>query len=166
VPIAAQPEAERESKPEDNSQNKLRRKHPGRQTLPSHLARVEQIAACTAVQCTCGQCGVPTRVIGYEETEVLDVKPAEYFVTVVKRENRACSKCEEHGVRTAAAPDDVRLQTLFVPQLLPSEHEPAHIQIAEQRTDYSPYTKGNFEFERVVRGWRSSDPVLDLRLKR
>jgi hypothetical protein len=31
---------------------------------------------------------------------------------------------------------------------------------------HSPYTKGNFEFERVVRGWRSSVPVLDLRLKR
>ena len=32
--------------------------------------------------------------------------------------------------------------------------------------DHSPYTKGNFEFERVVRGWRTSYPVLDLRLKR
>jgi hypothetical protein len=41
------------------------------------------------------------------------------------------------------------------------EHE-----IAEQGRKHSPYTKGNFEFERVVRGWRSSVPVLDLRLKR
>ena len=32
--------------------------------------------------------------------------------------------------------------------------------------DHSPYTKGNFEFERVVKGWRTSSPVLDLRLKR
>ena len=32
--------------------------------------------------------------------------------------------------------------------------------------DHSPYAKGNFEFEGVVRGWRSSVPVLDLRLKR
>jgi hypothetical protein len=32
--------------------------------------------------------------------------------------------------------------------------------------DHSPYTKGNFEFERVVWGWRSSVPVLDVRLKR
>jgi hypothetical protein len=31
---------------------------------------------------------------------------------------------------------------------------------------HSPYTKGNFEFERVLRGWRTSYPVLDLRLKR
>jgi RNA-directed DNA polymerase len=33
-------------------------------------------------------------------------------------------------------------------------------------TEHAPYTKGNFEFERVVRGWRASRPVLDLRLKR
>jgi hypothetical protein len=31
---------------------------------------------------------------------------------------------------------------------------------------HSPYTKGNFEFDRVVTGWRGSHPVLDLRLKR
>jgi len=30
---------------------------------------------------------------------------------------------------------------------------------------YSPYTKGNFQFERVVTGWRNI-PILDLRLKR
>jgi hypothetical protein len=53
-----------------------------------------------------------------------------------------------------------------VPQLLPSEHEPAHVKITEQRADHTPYTKGNFEFERVVRGWRTSYAVLDLRLKR
>ena len=32
--------------------------------------------------------------------------------------------------------------------------------------DHSPYTKGNFEFERTVTGWRASHPALDLRLKR
>src|SRR6202521_6248271 len=40
------------------------------------------------------------------------------------------------------------------------------IEVTEQRRNHSPYTKGNFEFERVVRGWRASRPVLDLRLKR
>ena len=62
--------------------------------------------------------------------------------------------------------DDVRSETLFVPQLLPSKHEPTHVKITEQRADHAPYTKGNFEFERVVRGWRTSYAVLDLRLKR
>ncbi|WP_035353581.1 IS66 family transposase [Edaphobacter aggregans] len=52
-------------------------------------------------QCKCGGCGAETKVIGYEVSEVLDVKPAEYFVQVTKREKRACKKCEEQGVATA-----------------------------------------------------------------
>lgn len=102
-PITArQPEGEDD--PEQKPESKPRRKHPGRQTLPAHLPRVEQIIACTAEQCVCGQCGKQTAVIGYEETEVLDVRPAEYFVAVIKREKRACRQCEEQGVQTAAAP--------------------------------------------------------------
>jgi hypothetical protein len=31
--------------------------------------------------------------------------------------------------------------------------------------NHSPYAKGNFQFERVVTGWRGRS-VLDLRLKR
>jgi transposase len=46
-------------------------------------------------------------VIGYETSEVLDVKPAEYFVEVTKREKRACKKCEELGV--VAAPLAARI---------------------------------------------------------
>ena len=72
----------------NSSSSKPRRKHPGRQELPRHLARVEQIVACTGEQCNCGKCGKQTTVIGYEETEVLDVRPAEYFVRVIKREKR------------------------------------------------------------------------------
>ena len=37
---------------------------------------------------------------------------------------------------------------------------------ATRRYCYSPHTKGNFEFERVLKGWRSSVSVVDLRLKR
>jgi transposase len=43
-------------------------------------------------------------VIGYEVSEVLGVKPAEYFVQVTKREKRACKQCEELGVVTALLP--------------------------------------------------------------
>ena len=46
-------------------------------------------------------------MIGYEISEVLDVKPAEYFVELTKREKRACKKCEEQGV--AAAPLAARI---------------------------------------------------------
>ena len=80
-----------------------RRKHPGRQTLPPDLPRVERVIACTAEPCVCGHCGQPMVVIGYEESEQLDVEPAKYFVLVTKREKRACKVCAE-GVRTAPLP--------------------------------------------------------------
>lgn len=107
-----------EDKPQDHPKTKPRRKHPGRQTLPAHLKRVEKILACTAEQCRCGQCGEATAVIGYEETEVLDVHPAEYFVTVLKREKRACKSCPEQGVETAAAPERIIAKSLFSDQVV------------------------------------------------
>ncbi|MBV8401903.1 MAG: IS66 family transposase [Acetobacteraceae bacterium] len=80
------------------------RPHPGRQQLPAHLPRVERLIACTPEQCICGQCGKPTRFIGYEQSEQLDVEPAKYFVLVTKREKRACETCEEQGVACAPLP--------------------------------------------------------------
>jgi transposase len=80
-----------------------KRRHPGRQTLPAGLPRVERIIACTPEQCTCTNCGRETSVIGYEESEQLDVEPARYFVSVVRREKRACRKCAQ-GVSAAPVP--------------------------------------------------------------
>ena len=71
------------------------KKHPGRQELPAHLPRIEKIIACTPKQCVCGNCGKENSVIGYEMCEQLNVKPAEYFVVVTKREKRACKDCED-----------------------------------------------------------------------
>jgi hypothetical protein len=80
-----------------------RHQHPGRQTLPPDMPRIERMIPCTAEQCVCGLCGRPTAVIGYEESEQLDVEPAKYFVLVTKREKRACKACAE-GVVTAPLP--------------------------------------------------------------
>ena len=103
-------------KPTEKQQH-ARRNHPGRNELPAHLERVEQIIACTAEQCTCGKCGKETRVIGYETTEVLSKKPTEYFVSVIKREKRACS-CEEHGVATAAVPERIAPKSIFSDEVI------------------------------------------------
>jgi len=108
-PIAAPPEDNRQ----DKQQNAPRRKHPGRNQLPNHLERVDEIVACTPEQCTCGRCGKETTVIGYEETEVLDVKPAEYFVRAIKREKRACKQCAEQGVQMAAAPERIAPKSIL-----------------------------------------------------
>jgi transposase len=83
-----------------------KRRHPGRQTLPAGLPRVERIIECTPEQCTCTNCGMETSVIGYEESEQLDVEPARYFVSVVRREKRACRKCAQ-GVAAAPVPERI-----------------------------------------------------------
>ena len=83
---------------------KTKRHHPGRQSLPANLARVERILACTPEQGVCQGCGKGTVVIGYEESSQLDVEPAKYFVLVSKREKRACKSCEERGVVSAPLP--------------------------------------------------------------
>jgi transposase len=83
---------------------RTRRTHPGRQSLPPDLPRVERVIPCTPEQCVCGGCGAETTLIGYEESEQLDVEPAKYFVVVTKREKRACKRCEERGVSAAPLP--------------------------------------------------------------
>ena len=86
---------------------KKRKKHPGRQTLPADLPRVVNVVACAPEQCTCGNCGKETEVIGYEESERLDVEPPKFFVIVTKREKRACANCKLGGVVTAPAPVEI-----------------------------------------------------------
>src|SRR6266571_4580881 len=59
------PEAGQEKAAEQTPQRK-RKPHPGRNQLPAHLERVEEIVSCAAEHCKCGKCGAETRVIGYE----------------------------------------------------------------------------------------------------
>jgi len=92
---------------EEQANRQPRRKHPGRQSLPAHLPRVEKIVTCTPEQCVCGGCGAETVVIGHEESEQLDVEPARYFVLVTRREKRACRRCEERGVKAAPLPERI-----------------------------------------------------------
>jgi len=84
-------------------QSRRKRQHPGRQTLPENLTRVENVIPCSPEQTGCAHCGNPTEVIGYEQSEQLDVEPAKYFVLVTKREKRGCPCCQR-GVVTAPAP--------------------------------------------------------------
>ena len=88
-------------------QRKATRSHPGRQSLPADLPRVEKVLACPSEQCVCGQCGQTTTVIGYEESEQLEVEPARYFVLVTKREKRTCTCCR--GAKIVAAPLPARI---------------------------------------------------------
>lgn len=114
-----QAESEREAlPPPEDEKKRQRRKHPGRQTLPADLPRVEKIIACTAEQCVCGKCGAETKVIGYDESQVLNVKPAEYYVEVIQREKRACKSCEEQGVAMAPLPARIIDKSLVSDQVI------------------------------------------------
>ena len=76
-----------------------RQRHPGRERLPENLPRVERVIRCD--EQTCKACGRETSIIGYDESEQLDVEPARYFVQVIKREKRACRRCEQGTVTMA-----------------------------------------------------------------
>jgi transposase len=97
-------ESEREPLPASAPiQPRRTRQHPGRQALPANLARVERVIPCSPEQSRCAHCGEPTAVIGYEQSEQLDVEPAQYRVLVIKREKRGC-RCCQRGVVTAPTP--------------------------------------------------------------
>jgi len=91
-------EAEAAREPVTQAPPRQRKAHPGRQRLPENLPRVEKVIACP--EQTCESCGKQTAVIGYDESEQLDVEPARYFVHVIKREKRACG-CGQGPVTTA-----------------------------------------------------------------
>jgi transposase len=67
---------------------------------------VERVIACTPEQCVCKGCGKDKAVIGYEQSEQLDVEPARYFVLVTRREKRVCRNCAE-GVSAAPVPERI-----------------------------------------------------------
>jgi transposase len=100
-PSATRDEVEAETQREPITQTvaRQRKPHPGRKPLPDNLPRVEEVIPCAT--CTCASCGEQTAVIGYDESEVLDVEPAHYFVRVTKREKRACRRCENATVIAA-----------------------------------------------------------------
>jgi transposase len=102
--VAAEIEAEAQRPQKEKQEFEKVRRHPGRAQLPPHLQGRENVVLCPPEQCVCAQCGAEKQVIGYDSSEELDVEPVKYFVRVTKREKRACKRCEEMGVSTAAAP--------------------------------------------------------------
>jgi transposase len=95
-------EAEAQRPPLTAAPPRERRPHPGRQRLPENLPRVEEVVRCA--EQTCRQCGAETAVIGYDESEQVDVEPARYFVRVTKREKRACRCCQAGAVTMPPLP--------------------------------------------------------------
>src|SRR5258708_39231196 len=59
-PLSSPPEA-----PDEQADRKPGRKHPGRQSLPAHLPRVETIVACQAERCVWGGRGAQQARLGH-----------------------------------------------------------------------------------------------------
>ncbi len=96
---AEEVEAEAKRDPILKKPRRERKRHPGRERLPEHLRRVETVVVCSEQNCRA--CGRETSIIGYDESEQLDVEPARYFVRVTKREKRACHCCQQGTVTMA-----------------------------------------------------------------
>ena len=94
--------AEARREPITKMPRRERKPHPGRERLPEDLPRVETVITCN--EQTCRNCGRETAIIGYDESEQLEMEPARYFVRVTKREKRACRCCEQGTVTAAPLP--------------------------------------------------------------
>lgn len=124
-------EAEARREPLTCTAPRERKPHPGRNRLPENLPRVTQIITCDATACTA--CGEQTTVIGYDESEQLDVEPAHYFVRVTKREKRSCRRCStmtaaplaERIVEKGLASDAVVIDTVVAKYC---DHQPLYRQ--------------------------------------
>jgi transposase len=79
----------------------------GRKPLPSTLRRVEIEHSVPASDRVCSACGKDKTCIGHATSEVLQFKPAEFFVEIHKREKLACEAHPESGVAIADAPEKV-----------------------------------------------------------
>jgi len=131
-------EAER---PEAQKQDPLpqakrpRPNHPGRERLPEHLERREELIACGPEDCHCSQCGAERPVIGYETREELVCEPAQFWVRVVKREKRGSHCREEEGVVTAAVPAQIvpksKLSNEFIIEVLAQKYQ-QHVPVYRQ----------------------------------
>ena len=75
-PSTTRDEVEAEARREQltRSPSREHKPHPGRKPLPEDLPRVTSVIACP--KRTCASCGEETTVIGYDESEQLDVEPA------------------------------------------------------------------------------------------
>ena len=130
----------------ENAQPKARQarpNHPGREPLPEHLERREEIIACHPQDCVCATCGAQRPVIGYETREELACEPAKFWVRVIQREKRGSHCLEEQGVATAPVPAQIVPKSKLSDELIIEalaqkyqQHQPVYRQCALLSENY------------------------------
>ena len=103
----------------------------------------------------------PRLFLGQLQTELCEPVPnfrleAVHVIPVLERRHKVIREPHQICFATAAW-----LDFLFKPEV----QQEVKVDIAQDWRNHAPYTKGNFQFERVVTGWRGRS-VLDLRLKK
>jgi transposase len=94
----AQLEAQGEQRDHTRKRDGIAKRRASRGALPAHLPRVEVTLTPEDTNCPC--CRVAMREIGHDESQRLDVIPAQYRVIVTRRPKFVCQACE--GVVTQA----------------------------------------------------------------
>ena len=103
------------------------RAHPGRSPLPAHLPRKEVIIPCEEAP--------DGPLVGYEVREELVIKPAEFYVQVLKREKRLAVIADRRTIITAPMPvriiEKCRFEDSVIIELVVRkycDHQPAYRQ--------------------------------------
>ena len=125
-------------------------KQPVRAPLPSHLPREERIVHVSSKECVCPQCGGQKKLIGYQTSERLAVKPIELYVEVTKREKRACADCEEMGVSTAPVPASIIEKGILADSLV--------VETIIKKTATTLLSTGKRPGLGAMREWKSARP--------
>lgn len=81
-------------KPAPADEPKPKRQPSLRKPLPKELRRVENIIRVPEAERPCPHCGGPRKCIGYDDSETLELIPAELIARLDRREKLACDPCE------------------------------------------------------------------------
>ena len=85
------------------TENKKKRKHPGRSSLDPDLPRKIHFVPVAEDERKCLHCGETMTCIGHVDHESIEFVPAQILVNVTRREKLACKKCEQ-DITTAERP--------------------------------------------------------------
>src|SRR6056297_67408 len=90
---------------------KKRRRKKKSEKLPAHLKRKVIEADVSPEERMCSCCGEEMPIIGTDNSERLDLIPAELFVWEIRRHKRACGKCKESIAQVPAGAEPGGLTT-------------------------------------------------------
>jgi transposase len=147
---AATPAPELVPAPEKKPPRSRRGRHPGRGALAAHLPRVPDVSRVTPERRICPLCGLEMPTMGFSEHDVLDVRPAEFFVRACQVERCACPHCDHIVSAKAPAqlvPGGKLGDTLIVEALCDKfvEHQPIErqcLRFARAGVEIAPQTLG------------------------